>query len=124
MDDFDPLWGGIPRFKVSDAKWVDPRCQNDKREYPYSYSEFFHFGNRIAVQGLDADYSDRLWQADPAKYEKLQALVGCRFEQARPEQLDAFLSAYWGKPIVVAAFAEGCNPSSGYPYYIFWYAKP
>ena len=44
-----------------------------------------------------------------------------RIDQWGADTCSKVLSAYWGKPITALALAEGCNPSSGYPYWIFWY---
>lgn len=123
-DEFDMF--DLPDFYEprTSSRWVDPKRTRTKQEYPYSYSEFFHFGKRadISAKGVQAVYSDRLWQWDYDKCHKAHKThLNCRFEQASPAQLSAFLSEYNGKPCTVVALAEGCNPSTGYPYYILWY---
>jgi len=106
-----------------DSKWVDPNKRNEKWTHPYSYSEFFHFGSRRIVEGrgVDGEYSDRIWQWDYDKAERLwKEHVGTRWELAGAKKLSAFLSAFHGRPVRVVALAEGCNISNGYPYFIVW----
>lgn len=140
-----PDYFGYPYFSRSerdlyctnDSKWVDPRSRREKHDcicedysngrvhdHTYSYSEFFHFGSRetIAQSGVTAVYNDRLWQWDYKKTERLsKEHIGCRWEHAGRAKLSAFMSAWEDKPVEVVAFAEGCNISNGYPYYILWY---
>lgn len=108
---------------LDDQRWVDPSRTNSKITHPYSYSEFYIFGGPAANRASDgADYSDRLWQWD---YDRAQRLwkehCDCRWAQAGADKLSAFMSAYHGRPLVVTALAEGCNVSNGYPYWIVWY---
>lgn len=115
--DFDPYdpWGSHV-----DSKWVDPTRTDEKWTHPYSYSEFYIFGR--SVKGDGADYSDRLWQWNYEKADRLwKEHVGCRWDQASAAQLSAFMSAYHGRPLRVTALAEGCNIGNGYPYWIVWY---
>lgn len=114
------MYGGECR---ADSKWVDPNKRNEKWTHPYSYSEFFHFGSRRIIEGrgVDGEYSDRIWQWDYDKAERLwKEHVGTRWELAGAEKLSAFLSAFHGRPVRVVALAEGCNISNGYPYFIVW----
>lgn len=111
-----------------DPKWVNPNSTREKHDplYSYSYSEFFHFGSRsiIKQEGIEAVYDDRLWQWDYEKTKRLKAKhCDVRWECATSAQLDAFMSAYQGEPCEVVALAEGCNVSSGYAYYIFWFRR-
>jgi hypothetical protein len=102
-------------------RWVDPQRRISKRESPYGYSEFFHWGGHGTTSGCEAVYSDRLWQWDYKKMKALCDALGKRFEQCSQSELSEFLSSYWGKPVVATALAEGCNISNGYPYFIMWY---
>lgn len=112
------------------AGWVNPDRENrTKSESPYAYSEYFvfrHGGRRDGYSwnfGKDthADYSDRLWQWDYEKARKACEGIEGRMTHWGPDSASKFLSAYYGRPIECLALAEGCNPSSGYPYWIFWY---
>lgn len=141
--DYDPYgprsFGGVPYR--DDSKWVDPRNTKEKWDNPYSYSEFFIFGNRqiIKEKGVHGIYSDRVheWWYQGGKehkqYEKLwMRYVGKRYENASAEELSKFFTAYnkilWpkqnkNKTVKVVALAEGCNISNGYPYWIIWYVE-
>jgi hypothetical protein len=106
--------------------WVDPNNTRTKSAHPYSYSEFFHFGSREAIKEKDVhgDYSDRLQEWEPEKYARLwKEHVFCPLDRVQPAQMSAFLSAYFGKKVEAVAFAEGCNVSNGYPYYVVWHRE-
>ena len=107
-------------------RWVNPHDTRTKAEWPYSYSEFFLFGDRRAIKekNVTGGYSDRLHGWEPEKYERLwKKHVNCSLQQVSPEQMSAFLTAYFDKPTVCVAMAEGCNPSNGYPYYVVWHKE-
>lgn len=107
-----------------DDKWANPLHTKEKSSHPYSYSEFFIFGNRRVIKDVHGDYSDRLWEWDHDKADKLwKKHVKTRWEFATKAQLTAFISEYHGKTLKVVALAEGCNPSNGYPYWILWYVE-
>ncbi len=109
-------------WRVQDrARWVNPNQRITKQESPYGYSEFFHWGGHHTIAGCDAVYSDRLWQWNYEKMRTLCNALGKRFEQCSDVEMSRFLSAYWDKPVVATACAEGCNISNGYPYYILWF---
>lgn len=126
LDAFDPF--GNERDH-SDARWVDPSQRKTKYTHPYSYSEFFIFGDRSvlgrpgihAIPEVHADYSDRLQQWNYAKFEEAGRSFKKRFDQFSAAEASQFLSTYYDKPIRCVALAEGCNVGNGYPYWIFWY---
>lgn len=96
-----------------------------KQEYPYSYDPFvvwkrdYHKGKGHTV------YSDRLIQWDYNKFNKCCQQVwnntGQYFDNRKPNDIEKFLSKYFDKEIKLTAIMEGCNISSGYPYWIFFY---
>jgi hypothetical protein len=119
------LWPHDDRVDLFGGKWVDPDglCR-EKSAWPYAYSEFYLFGGKAGADASDAaNYSDRLWEWDRAKADRLwvEHCKGHRWDNAPIEKLDAFMSAYWERKLEVTALAEGCNPSNGYPYWIVWY---
>ena len=136
LEDYDDY---VMQLRPTNSKWVDPDRTNEKSSHPYSYSEFFIFGNRHIIQqdGVQAVYSDRVWEwwigekKSSKAFDELWAKhVGTRYAHASAAQLSAFFTEYnqilWpknnqGKKVKVVALAEGCNPSSGYPYWIVWY---
>jgi hypothetical protein len=110
-------------------KWVstDPDRQREQHDHPYSYSEFFIYGDRqvIRSKGLEAVYSDRLQQWDYEKYERCceEHPKAWRRPVGDRAAMSAWMTAYMGKPVDVVALAEGCNVSSGYPYWIVWFRE-
>ena len=106
-------------------RWVDPRHTRTKQEWPYSYDEFFIFGDRHAIKGDDVHgvYSDRLEQWDRTAFQRAAKPFQKRFEAFSRDECSQFLTDYYGKPTKCVALAEGCNVSNGYPYHIFWFTQ-
>jgi hypothetical protein len=107
---------------TDDSYWVDPRQRRDKQSHPYSYSEHYMF--RVDdLSGCETAYSDRLFGWDAAKWNEAAAAVQtqARLTHWHKSDCDIFLTKYFDKPIRTYALAEGCNPATQYPYWIFWY---
>jgi len=109
-----------PDFGVD---WVDPTRTLGARSNPYSYSEVYLWGGANTIHGAEAVYSDRLYQWDHAKADAASRLVGKGWRYWSEADAKTFLDAYFGEPITPTAMAEGCNISSGYPYWIFWFKR-
>ena len=71
---------------------------------------------------LSYDYSDRLWQWD---YDKAKRAAEIANEtDATPKSArwyEAYLSAYFDKPIEIVHILAGVNVSNGYAYAVFGY---
>lgn len=96
-----------------------------KEEYPYSYDAYVVWKKDYRKGKGNAVYSDRLLQWDYDKYNKYSKEVwnneGQYFNDRRPEDIEKFLSLYFGKNIKLTVIMEGCNVSNGYPYWVFFY---
>jgi len=96
-----------------------------KWEYPYSYDPFLTWKNNFIKNKSNAVYSDRLMQWDFKKFNKCCKKVwgneGQYFYNREPEDIEKFLNLYWSKEIKLTTIEEGCNVSSGYPIWIFYY---
>lgn len=99
---------------------------------PYNYDEFVQWKKNKEMRKSDVEnksvvYSDRLWQWDSGKYDKCCQEVfgdtGQYFSRRKPEDIERFLSLYFGDEIELLAILEGCNQGNGYPYWIFFYDK-
>lgn len=78
------------------------------------------FGEKC--EGIGYDYSDRLWQWDYNKAK--QASIQANASEATPKSCrwyEAYLSAYFDKPIEIKHIVAGVNRSNGYPYCVFGY---
>jgi len=115
--------GRRPTGRTTRYRFVDPNTENrTKEEWPYSYSPYYLWGQ--SEKGCDAVYSDRMAQWDNDKAKAALAAVAdlnCRYGYWGQEGTSKYLTAYFGKPTEAVAAAEGCNVSSGYPYWIFWF---
>ena len=121
--DYWYYWSEQQRLEMLEKKteFVSDLYTRSKDEYPYSYSEYFLFGNRKSVEDARGYYSDRLWQWDEVKFDSLwKKHVGCKWRDAPVYKLSAFLSEYFGEKLEVVGLAEGCNPGNGYPYWVVW----
>lgn len=120
----DMLYGRRYGFGRPDGRWVNPDNTNPKSTHPYSYSEFYIWGYAAGKEAsTDAVYSDRLAQWDREKFERCcrEVVPNKRWDQMGSGEVSKWLTAYFGRPIVATALAEGCNVSNGYPYWIIWF---
>ena len=88
----------------------------------------WHYGGNPNQDGVyftneetatDSTYSDRLWQQDPEKYDKYCLKhwnnKGQLFDGRYPEEIQAFLSDYIGRDVIVCRLERLTNKSNGYP---------
>lgn len=97
-----------------------------KQDWPYSYSEFVVHRCGDRKKATNAVYHDRMQQWDSAKYHQAcRDAFGERrgsFSQQGVAEIQKFLSRYFDLPdLQLLLMCEGCNASSGYPYWVFWY---
>ena len=107
----------------SHIDWVDPYKRTTKAESPYGYDAFYIWrkGN---LKDCDTVYHDRMQEWDWDKFREAAALVpGKRFDQFTRADANKFLSHYFDKKVITMAIAEGCNVSTGYPYWVFWFKE-
>jgi len=95
--------------------------------HPYSYDSYVIWGNSDG-NSSGALYSDRLFQWNPEKYNRLCVKhfgdKGQHFDNRDPAKVEAFLRDYFDKPkLVLTMIMRGCNVSSGYPLWIFFYKE-
>lgn len=100
--------------------WVDQRDRREKRDHPYSYSEFYLWGRKASSD--HGVYSDRLrqWSEDQWK-RACAATPQKRFDQFSAKEASLFLTHYYGWPVICTALIEGCNHGNGYPYWVFYF---
>ena len=95
-----------------------------KSSHPYSYEPFVTYRNGENKEINDTVYSDRLYQWDYEKYNKLCEKhfgdKGQYFSNRDPKNIENFLKEYYNNDsLELILIEEGCNYSSGYPYWIF-----
>lgn len=95
------------------------RQSPDGREPPCTYSERYLWGmphgddNRVCT--------GRLFAWDTEAWHRACDTSPKRIRQFSPDDANGFLSAYFQKPVIVSAVAEGCNARTGSPYWVFWF---
>ena len=94
--------------------------------HPYSYDGFVTWRGGKNKEANNTIYSDRLWQWDYKKADKLCIKhFGDKsqyFGNRTPEQIEAFLRDFTDNPNLKLIFImEYCNQSSGYPLWRFEY---
>ena len=99
----------------------------NKWEYPYSYDPILAYQND-AVKVDRGVYSDRLYQWDYKKHDKVSQKVFGNISQTwsdrSPKQIQEFLRFYFeDETIQLALVVEYCSQSSGYPCWYFGYAS-
>jgi hypothetical protein len=98
-----------------------------KYSHPYSYSPIIIFGDE-SVKADDAIYSDRMFQWDFEKTEKLlMKHFGERsqhFNDKDPAMIEKFLQERFNYPnLKLHMIVEWCNVSNGYPLWSFHYSR-
>ena len=102
------------------------RTQSD---HPYSYDEFVVYKNDLYRKDDGAMCSDRMRDWNPAKFRRCVAMTWPRtpdsqvFHGKKPKDVQAFIRRYLDENVVLTAILQGCNKSSGYPYWVFLYHK-
>ena len=100
-----------------------------KFTHPYSYDEFsiFDYTRGKDISNIQVVYSDRLRQWDYDKYDRASAAMDARFTSfanLSATQLTKFLQSYYDdNTLECVKLVEGCNKSSGYPYWIIFFIK-
>ena len=115
--------------EVVEPQFVDLDGNEIKRNpftHPYSYDEYVIWKDEnFNKEKYSAVYSDRLYQYDYEKYNKCCQEVfenqGQRFDRRDPKEIEKFLSMYFDERIKLTAIMQGCNQSSGFPYWVFLY---
>lgn len=125
-------WYGYEQGKLYfDSRFVDLNGKPIERtplSYPYNYDEYVIWKDEIFnEEECSAVYSDRLFQWDYEKYNKCCQEVfknqGQQFYEREPKEIEKFLGMYFEKEIKLTAITQGCNQSSGYPYWVFFYKE-
>jgi hypothetical protein len=140
LDYFDRKYGmtgksrrklGLKRDYMGRVFYNQHNC-NDRNTHPYSFSEIIHwqdgkwkqgsYGPVPDVQGADAAYSDRLSQRDWTRYfDACRSTGEGQLHMRSRRRISKLLTYYFGRETKALGLVEGCNQSSGYPYYIFFF---
>jgi len=101
-------------------QFLPENITKDRHNYPYTYSPFLIFFNeKSKKEATTTIYTDRLLEWD---YEKHNSLCKKHFGDKRQhwdcrdsEKIQAFLSDWTGKKVVLVANIQYVNLASGYP---------
>lgn len=116
-------------YQMEDSHFVYPDRNRSKDAHPYSYDLFWIWKrDNVKSKGVDVVYHDRMQEYDYDKYRKAFKLAqdcgpGDNLKSWSQDQASMFMSHYQDIPCTVIAIAEGCNKSSGHPYWVFWFKK-
>lgn len=95
-----------------------------KEDFPYSYDGFVIWRAGENSEIKSCVYSDRLYQQDYKKFNKLCKKhfgdEGQYFDRRNPEKTEEFLRDWFDKPnLRLIVIMQWCNASSGYPLWSF-----
>lgn len=90
---------------------------------PYNYDEYVIWKKGCKIDRSTAVYSDRLQQWDSEKFNKCKSKINGEFSYDNPKTVETFLSLYFEQEIELTAIVQGCNQSSGFPYWVFYYKE-
>ena len=121
----DPLSGQILGLRGNGPDYVFPNAQNfSPEERPYGFSPYFLWkSKKFDISKANGVDSDRLHQWKPDRFKAALDAAGGRLSTLRGVQASLFLSTFYEKPITALAVARGCNVSSGYEIYSFFFQE-
>ena len=93
---------------------------------PYGYDPYFVYQSTVFNRKTDSVcYSDRLARLDNDKFNKecmnVWGNTGKYFDNRKPDEIEMFLSKYFGRCVTLTAILKGCNYGNGYHYWVFAY---
>ena len=96
--------------------------------HTYNYDEYVIYKDEnFKEEKCDVVYSDRLFQWNYDKFNRCCQEVfknqGQYFSERDPKEIEKFLSLYFEKEVKLMAITQGCNASTGYPYWVFFYKE-
>lgn len=97
--------------------------------HPYSYDAYVVYKADDYNKKDTWVYSDRLLQWDRGAFKTAVREVwpdksgSQTFSGRKPEDINRFLSLYFGKEVRLTAIQQACNVSTGYPCWIFAYRE-
>lgn len=99
--------------------------ERPRSEYPYSYTCFISWSDFNVIPNGSV-YTDRLWQWNSHKYDKLCnehfGDKGQCWSGRNSKKVQEFLRDYLDKPNLKLAFIkQSCNRSNGFPYWCLAY---
>ena len=129
-------FNGFTYFSVSGGAIEDSRIperyqefipgnqEKTKSEYPYSYDPYFiYFNEEAKVEPTGTIYTDRMLHQDWDKHNELCRKhfgnEGQYWHDREHKKIQAFLSDWVGKPVILIANIQYCNISNGYPHWRF-----
>lgn len=118
---------GLSYAWVGDSPYVDWQgnpVKNTPSKAPYSYDAYVIHKEKQEYQHVV--YSDRLRQWDSKKHDDLCfkhfGNTNQYWDNRKREKIEAFLQDYYGVyNLKLVGVMKGCNVSSGYPYWIFFF---
>ena len=122
------LGGEALGFGGAVDEYGDP-VERPKERHPYNYSSFVTWRKPGTERpGTPAVYSDRLYQWDHEKFDRLCKKhfgdIAQVFYSRSPEAVEAFLRDYLENPAIeLELIMEGCNQATGFPVWVFYYRK-
>ncbi len=104
-------------------------CERTPLNYPYSYDPFVIWrSEEFSEEAMKSPYwnstfSDRMRQWDYKKFDDAWHEVwgggGKGFRYKKINDIEKFLSLYYGQDVKLLELSEQCNCSSGIPYWCF-----
>ena len=94
--------------------------------HPYNYDSFRVYKRGGVMSSLDCTIdSDRMLESDIEKFNSLCQEIwgntGQYFHSRHPDEIQKFLSKWFGRSVILTGIMQCCNQSTGYPYWTFYY---
>ena len=109
----------VPVFRAEQGRDITLKLSpHYLHDMPTFRSDQVVFGKE--EDGLNWEYSDRLWgwDWDKAKAAWQKSIDECH-TKGSADQVESFLSLYFGKPVDLVCVISGVNRGNGYPYNVY-----
>lgn len=116
IEDFD-----ISKIPTQYHEFLFTRVKKTIHSHPYNYDPFLIYINEEAKEHTSSIYTDRLLQWDRDKHNRLCEKhfgdKGQYWNKRDPKKIEAFLSDWYDKKVILVANIQYVNVSNGFPYW-------
>lgn len=126
-------FGNVPTYATRKDAHIEDRPHYADQRFDMPRTVYLALGRRLTkgtfgtevVKGAHYNYDDRLWQADYDKSRKAwEEAEKSGLKLHTPAIHEAYLAAYFGKPVELLHIVAGVNRGNGYPYLVYGYRHP
>ncbi len=111
----------VSKIPAQYHEFLFTRVEKTIHSHPYNYDPFLIYINEEAKEHTSSIYTDRLLQQDWDKHNRLCKKhfddEGQYWNKREPKKIEAFLSDWHDKKVILVANIQYVNVSSGFPHW-------